>query len=191
MTELRNSSAEASQPRANQQLRTLQIIVGAIASGALFFMLVVIAIAGSPSKAAQPMVAYVGLAFAAAVLLGRFFFTLLSDRQAVKTACDAEIPARVRAHQRDLARLAVDGQPTDDAMLLWPRFLTRVMVSVAMIEGAVFLNLIAYMIEHQLFSLIVAAVLLVYILLHFPTNSAFINWARNIVDQAARRGTPS
>lgn len=191
MTESRKTLAETSPSRANSQIVTLRVIVGAIAMGALTFLLIAIGVAGGSAPSAQPMIAYIALLFAAGILLARFFFTLLSDRQSVQAAIAAEVPARVRAHQRDLARLAVDGQPSDDAMLLWPQFQNRVIVSVALIEGALFFNLVAYLLERQLFSLIVAGVLLVYILLHFPTNVAFINWARNIVDQAARRGTPS
>ena len=60
---------------------------------------------------------------------------------------------------------------------------TKLIVGAAIFEGAAFFNLVAYMIEGQTFNLATAAVLVVFILLQFPSVGGVQDW----LDQRDRR----
>ncbi len=53
---------------------------------------------------------------------------------------------------------------------------TTLIIGAALFEGAAFFNLIAYMIEGQVLSLVVAAILLLFMILLFPTVSRVHDW---------------
>lgn len=52
----------------------------------------------------------------------------------------------------------------------------KIIIGAAILEGTAFLNLTAYMIEGHLYSLAVAGVLLLLILMHFPTVGGVEDW---------------
>lgn len=55
-------------------------------------------------------------------------------------------------------------------------YLTKVIVACALFEGAAFFSLVAYMLEHQYYSLFMAVLLLGGILLQFPTVAGVAEW---------------
>jgi len=60
---------------------------------------------------------------------------------------------------------------------------TGLIIGLALLEGAAFLNIMAYMIEGTIYSLGVAAVLLVLLLARFPTVVGVSDW----IEQRTRR----
>jgi hypothetical protein len=53
---------------------------------------------------------------------------------------------------------------------------TKLIVGAAIFEAAAFLNLIAYMLEGQFYSLVAAGILLLLILMHLPTVRSVQDW---------------
>lgn len=53
---------------------------------------------------------------------------------------------------------------------------TRLIISCGLLEGAAFLNLVAYWLELQLFSIGFAALMLLFILWQFPTVDRVLEW---------------
>jgi hypothetical protein len=60
--------------------------------------------------------------------------------------------------------------------LLCGIFQTRLIIGFAMLEGAAFLQAIAYMVEGQLFSLAIGLALVLVMAMAFPTRSRLENW---------------
>lgn len=148
--------------------RTMQIIVGALAGGVVMFFVAVLAItSGNPPKPPDtPMLSYMALAAApAAILVAMFFpgFVLRSQRQAML------------AGQPTLQAGSTGGRPLPEAeQKLMPfvgGYQTALIIRSAILEGAAFFCLVAYMIEGQTWSLVGAGVLLLFILTGVPTRS--------------------
>src|SRR6516164_8783191 len=129
-----------------QRLRTIQI-VAAVLLVAPIFMFVIALLTGSQGNRPQPavpIVSYVGIVFAVVELLMFIIF----PNWAAAAAC------------RKVGREA--GQvPIADLLdpLLCGIFQTRLIIGFAMLEGAAFLQAIAYMVEGQLFSLAIGLAL--------------------------------
>lgn len=68
-------------------------------------------------------------------------------------------------------RLVVNSQPATVES-----FQTGLIVGLALVEGAAFLNLVAYLIEGQVYSLGMAAILLALMLIRFPTTAGVSDW---------------
>jgi hypothetical protein len=67
-----------------------------------------------------------------------------------------------------------NNEPTVPASLRL--FQTRMIVGLALLEGAAFFNLVAFMTEGHWWTLIVVAVLLVWMLASFPTHGRLKQW---------------
>ena len=55
-------------------------------------------------------------------------------------------------------------------------YMTRTIVAAALIEGAAFMSIVAYMLEGSTVALGLAVALVAGILLHFPTASRVVGW---------------
>jgi hypothetical protein len=76
-------------------------------------------------------------------------------------------------------RVIASQQPATLAM-----YQTKLIVGAAIFEGAAFFNLVTYMIEGQVFSLAIAGVLLLLILMHFPTVGGVQEWLETRTQRA-------
>ncbi len=161
-------------------VRLLQIVTVALTGGCVVFLAMALFMrlgGNGPAQAAaeEPMLVYVVLVFAAAMLLAR-----------------AVVPAwLVSAARRKIAegtwkppQQASGNSPipdeflakTGDAGKLCYVFTTKTIVGAAMFEGAAFFALVAYFVEGTTLSLAVAAVLIVAVALHFPTPGRVVGW---------------
>jgi hypothetical protein len=149
-----------------QATLTMQIIVGAMAAGVIMFMIVTLVVSageeGEPPE--TPMLTYMSLAVAPAAILVALLFPgvlVRSQREAIlsNTALQPEAGASP----------AADAQPT--RMLLVGGYQTALIIRTAILEGAAFFSLIAFMLEGQAWILIVTGVLLLFILSGLPTQS--------------------
>ncbi len=140
-------------------IRNSQIIAGALMLGVTVFGIVA-AMVGGKSPAATPIVAYLAVAFAAQVIALRFFIPGLVVKSQFKTL------------QNEEAGLAAER--------LGGLFQTRMIIGMALLDGAALFNLIAYILEGHWFSLATAGFLLLLMGMMFPTVREFESWADDL-----------
>ena len=164
-------------------VRTLRIIVPSMAGGVLIFLALVVFVfnpganraaeggaeAGGAAENALPILTYLAVAGLVGAVVARFVV----------------VPVIVNANRQQLAQ-DVDKQKKDPGGVertLAGTFQTVTIIGVALLEGAAFLAVIAYMIERSPIALGVALVLAAGILAHIPS----VGRARSWVDQQTRR----
>ncbi|MBN2477537.1 MAG: hypothetical protein JXB62_23220 [Pirellulales bacterium] len=162
-------------------LRVHQIVVAALLTGCLMFLVITLVIGSSVAEGMEQestLITFTSLGFAVVALL-------------VRTVVSGVIVARGRRSiLRGTWRLprGRDGQPisaefierTGDAGKLAVLSLQRTIVGAAVLEGAAFFTLVAYLIEQSPLALGAAALLIVGVGLHFPTQGRLVQW---IADQ--------
>ncbi len=151
-------------------IRTGQIIVGALAAGVLFFLVIVIGVLGSPMRPLDPqaVVSLVMAALAIACIPARLIVPVLI----VNVGCQ-KIARGGRTSPSHTVHATLPN--TDEGNLL-QLFMTKLIVGCAILEGAAFGNLVAYMLEGQLYSLALAIVCTIGMLAAFPTRSGVDEW---------------
>ena len=139
--------------------RTAMIIAGALIQGVVIFAVVAYFIAkGEPAK--SPMIALMGAGMAVMMVVMRFVLPMVivnGAKARLKEASEAE-------QMSQLAGL----------------YQTKMIVGMAVLEGAAFFNLIAYIIEKQLWSYRVVAFLLAVMAISFPSQGQFESWAEDM-----------
>lgn len=168
--------------------RTMQVIVLALAAGVITFG-VIAAVIGpeAPGNAQQgpSIIAYLAGAVACVALVASI-----------------AVPALLVANAR---RRIVAGRPAmpNPKLTIPPElgnvgpiavvYQTRLIVGAAILEGAAFFNLIAYLLEGQLLSLVAAGVMLAALLSLFPTPSRLEDWIENqlrVIEQLRQMQPP-
>jgi hypothetical protein len=144
----------------NQQLSTLQIIVGALATGPLLFAAVVlVAIPGQPNEGVMTRMG----------LIAGFICLVAQNFVGRQILNQSPPPGR---------RMQV--------------YTTGTIVSAAILEAGVFLNLVVFMLERSQLSLAMAGLLWAAMLLKFPTRGGVERWLereeQDQKDEAALRG---
>lgn len=158
-------------------LLPLRIIVAALALGTLVFMVVVLAIGpiqDIPEEEGVPLVTYIALSFLAVILVMRVVVRGVAVAQGRRTIVNGDFRLAPGGGLQ-----AADGQASavhPDVQALAQLFRVRLIVGVAMLEGAAFFLLVAYLMEQSPLSLIAVAPLIVAIVLHWPTTSGIIHW---------------
>jgi hypothetical protein len=152
------------------RLRVIQIIIGALLAGAVSFlgMAVWLRAIGDQPRPGMPAVTYFGLA--GAVLNVIFSFVIPSKLTgAARKRIAATVPGRdLVEHGRSAT--------ADDAGQLCTVYNNQMIIGAALLEGATFFLLIAYIVEGQLISPIVAALLIAGIAWRFPTRERLTTW---------------
>lgn len=140
------------------RLRTMQIIAAGLIAGVLFFGVIAVTQAiGKPPG--DPLLGYLGAGFAVmAAMLGSVLPTVIS-----RSAC------------RRLQRRA-DLDQAERTGVLVAIFQTKMIVALALLEGAAFLNLIAYMVTVRWWTLAAAGALIVLMTTSFPTRFRIESW---------------
>ena len=157
----------SSEDSARTSVRALQIIVAALALGVLAFtgVAITIVLGNRAAQQQQPdlMTAYLAIGFAATALGLRFVIGgLIAAGHRKKLAA---------GHRDSLA-----GTDLGDQLLL--TFQQKTIFERALMEGALFFVLISFIIAGQWWSLGVAAVLLIALVIPFPTYDAVADWVR-------------
>jgi len=174
-------------------LRTMQIVVGALVAGCAMFLVVVLVVA--PTMAADrrqdmPLITYVATGFAVVSLIVRAVVPgivvtlgrrrILNGNWPMPASRGGSQPINVEFIER-----------TGDAGRLAVLSLNRTIIAAAMLEGAAFFALVAYMIERLPLALVVAVALIVGVALHFPTRSRLVHWVEDqlaLIEQERQRG---
>jgi hypothetical protein len=151
-----------------KNLPTTQIIIGALAAGVFTFIgrLPFFAAPRGDRGPDEPLLlVYIGWGRGLAVAV---FFAW------------AIVPRLIAGHMR---QAIADGQPLEtevgDVRPLVNMYQTRLIIGAAILEGAAFFNVVAYMLEHQPISLVVAGLLALTLLAQIPTFGRLRNWAED------------
>lgn len=166
---------EVDDPIVAQLTRIVQIIVGAMATGLLGFLLIVIflvppgEIQPQIAPGAPPALTYVALIFGTLVIIGSVALPKI-----VVAAGRRQLIAgkRLSATPTDLA----SSVPDKDLSELLTIFRTQVIVGAAMLEGVGMLAIVAYMLEHRPIALSLAIVMILGVATRIPTVSRMQQW---------------
>jgi hypothetical protein len=152
----------ANETTITQMLLPSRIIAGALPAGVIIFVVVAISLRlGQPPG--ETFLAPVGAGFAVVIVLLRIAVLGVLGRQRGSSA--PETLALVRLYQ------------------------VRMIVGLAMLEGAALFNAVAFLLEGHWWSLAVVGVLLAFMLAAFPTRMAVQQWLDDRKGTASFRAT--
>ena len=169
-----------------RQLMTCRVIAAALTFGVIAFAVVAFVIrAGRPAEGI--LVSAIAAVVAAAAIVARaVVLSVLAGRsvgdetaagraeQAAEVARRRGVPETELPVVRDAVEARFDATATDLA-----QYQTRMIVGLAVLEGAAFFNLVAYIIEGRWWSMVAVAVLLFWMLTAFPTVGKLARWAED------------
>ncbi len=139
--------------------RISQIIAGALVMGVVVFACVAFFIAKGDGPQ-LPMISFLAIGFAGVATVMRFVVPTIL----------------VNGGKAQLKQAANDEQP----MVLAGLYQTKTIVGMAVLEGAAFFNLIAYIMEKQFWSYGAVAFLLGVMAISFPSQGQFESWAEEM-----------
>jgi hypothetical protein len=136
-----------------QAIRVMQIIAIALVMGVVLFALIAVFMLGALDEPADGfIVSLIGAAFAS----GAFVMHLI-------------VPSLMTGSA------AGDGAASDE-LSHYQRYQAKLIVGLALLEGAAFFNIIATIIEHNWWSLAIAGCLVFWMLAMFPTRTRVKHW---------------
>lgn len=161
---------EPQQQYVSATTRTLQVLVAALAGGVFMFASVATLIGpGQPKEG--PFVTYMAMGFAAvAFVVWAVLPGVLSRRGRQDIVAGRPILANAKLPGAEAA---------GDAGALVNLYMLRTIIAVAILEGAAFFNLVAYLLEANLLGLVDAGILFLMILMHIPTQNRIADWIQN------------
>jgi hypothetical protein len=162
----------SSEEFARKVIRTLQIIVAALAMGVICFAAIAIFQRIQKPPQQDAMIAYMAVGFAPTMLVVRAVVGKSTVSRSMKN-----IAAGIRSlHSADTGS-QLPANFTDGDQFLFV-FQQKTIIESALVEGAAFFNLVAFLAVGQWWSLAVAGVLLAVNLVPFPTYDRVENWVR-------------
>jgi hypothetical protein len=155
-------------------VRTLQTIVAALTVGCVGFLAIVLFMVGGPADSPDlPLLTYAACGVAASMVLARIIVPGIIVAQARRKIRD---DAGTSATGKTPAVSVDPTEPDPNAVKLVQVFMTRTIAAAAILEGAVFLLLLAYLFERSPVSLVFVIVLIVALVAHIPTRSRAEGW---------------
>ena len=161
------------------QVRVLQIIVAAVAFGPAAFLGYVLSTAPAGAAAAgagNVSLTYLACGAAVAAVIARLFVPPFIVRGFRRQIASGAWPPPGQAG----ASLAA---PLSDAGKLAAVYSVRTIVSVAILEGAAFFTVLAYLQERDPLALGAAVLLMSIIAAHFPTRTRVAEWVETQLPQ--------
>lgn len=158
---------------------TAQFVVGALVSGCVMFLGVVLVVDFAPRPApaggnGPDVLTYASVFFALGALFARGVVQTMIASRGRETIVDGSFDAsKLDRAQENLAPFL---EATGDAGRLWLVFLSRTIVTAAIPEGAAFFCLVAYLLEGSWLSLGLAVLLILSVAVMFPTRRSVIRW---------------
>ena len=146
-------------------VRTSQIIAGALMGGVVMFGVIAVAIAGN-NPPVGPLLPLMALGFAAVMIIARFVVS-------------AAMVSSSRTHILNEVRGGRLQNSSQIAGQFYGAFQTRMIVGMAVLEGAAFFNLVAYMMASRWWNLAAAGVLLLLMAAMFPTKNKLEQWVHD------------
>jgi uncharacterized membrane protein (DUF485 family) len=159
-------------PEFQNVLRQGQVIIGALTAGILLFMLIILFVLGTGFEplAADALISIVMAALAIGVVPARLVVPGL-----IITANCQQIARETPAAQEQSPSAS---EPAPDEGKLLQAYLATTIVGAAFLEGAAFGNLVAFMLEGQIYSLLFAILFMLGILAGIPTADRLSDWLR-------------
>lgn len=157
-------------PDMGPRLQTLRILHGALCAGVAVFLVIVLVLrlAGGMNKPPPiPLITYVAAAFTLIMLMVSF---------ALPTMMEANWRRQLAPGKSPFTGAQGAGMPADPFSRWAGLYQTRLIVRMALLEGAAFFALIAYLLEGQPLSLGLAGGLLFAMLGLFPTRAGIEAW---------------
>lgn len=162
-------------------VRTQQIIVLALTAGLLTFSAVAYFAASrgkAPAAGELPILTLAALAFAVMAVSARLLvIQVLTRAQRTRIAAGKGVPDSA-ADPRNEGMVQLH-QRFGDAGLVIAVHQMRTILSAAILEGAGFFCLVAYMIEHSPWTLAMGLAVALAVCLHFPTQNGMIHWVED------------
>ncbi len=159
-------------------VRVMQIIVGALALGCVFFLVIVLMIprpAAEQAGEAGPLLSYVAFAFLVAAIVARSVVPGVVVRTGRRSIARGTFRISTVEETASQARREALEQMGDAGRLL-VLFQTKTIIATAILEGATFFLLIAYMMEHYAPVLVIAVAMITAIAAHMPTSRGVVHW---------------
>lgn len=145
-------------------VRPLQIITAALVAGVVMVTGVMLVLNGGELKQEPELISWIGIGMAVVMTINHFVIPGVVAGAALKKISGDQI--------RSVG--------TDEKFaLLSPIFSQRHIIAVAILEGAAFLNLVFYMVTSFVGNLAAACILLMLILIRFPTPSRVDFWVQD------------
>lgn len=164
-TELDNEGevmlSDAQRSHLPRQLVTMRIIAGALCAGVVVFGVIVLLVDRHVTE--EPRLAFVALVVSVGCIMAAAILPRVIGKRGQSSLTDVpgEQSERPRSPESDEAYLVSRGMAI---------YQTRLIISLAILEGAALLNLIAYMLEGQAVNVAVAFVLLTLMMIQFPSR---------------------
>lgn len=160
-------------------VRSMQIIVGALALGIINFLLIVVFVIrpqalGGP--AGETLLTYLSLGVAAVAVAASFIVPMVLGGSMRNSLPDSSTASNTAAAKGDA-----------NILPLVQVYQTLLIIKCAILEGAAFFCLIAHMIERQTITLAIAGVLLLVLLAQFPLRSRVEAWIESELEMAELR----
>jgi hypothetical protein len=153
-------------------VRPMQIIVFALFTGLLSFLVVIVTMrlgqqpAGQPAH--QPFVSYIALIAAFVAPVAGWLVPQMIASSMPQAVVDGKLAANAA-----MAHVAEEMKPLHSLVATYQ---TTLIVRCAILEGAGFFNGVAYLFERQQMNAIAAVALAVLILIQFPTSGRLVSW---------------
>ena len=167
----------------------LQIIVGALVAGCVIFGVIAVDMvnlggqpddAGQPDAAEQlPLLTYIALFFGITSLFSAWIVPSIMVGKARLAILNGTWQPPQGPQGVAFAEFI---ERCGDAGRLWILFITRTIIRAAIIEGAAFFLLVAYMIEHSPIALIAAIVWTFFVAVQFPSRARAVHWIEDQVN---------
>jgi hypothetical protein len=165
-----------------QNLRTMQIIAGALLAGVCTFLVIVLYLVlvqnngqGTAPPPGLPMVSLIAVAVTALCAALSFLLPRITTRAALRQMAEGTWkPPQGSTQAYDTAQ----------SKLLAVRQ-TTLIIGLAPLEGAAFMGCMAYLLEAQPYVLVVIGAAILLMLLNFPTESRVLAWLDRQADQLA------
>jgi len=156
--------------------RTVQIIVGAMGVGvATFFGIAILLVQQNAqfARAGSRGLTYASIAVALLAAVAYVVVPRLIAERMRQAIIDG------RSDDWGIVKNMPSADKLGDLVPIMVVYQTRMIVGIALLEGAAFLACIAYLFEHQRITIIIAAALLVGILSQLPTFARVESWAED------------
>ncbi len=151
-----------------QRVRGLQVVVSALAAGATFFAgIVLVAKSGAIGWEPNP-VSWIAVGFASFALV----LSIVVPGTVSRAALSRISPESLRS-----------ANEATELELLFPVYQQRCIMACGLLEGAAFFNLVAYQLNAFVGSLAMAAMLIVLILVRFPSVAGMQLWLRDRIQE--------
>lgn len=150
-----------------QRLTMMFVIWAALIMGVVTFG-VIVGIIGQNNEPGDdlPILTYLGLGMAALMLVLRTFVPELVGRNLFRQAMEKIKAEQIQDEEQVLATY-------------YQIFMTRMIIGLALLEGAAMLNLVAIMVEQNFIAYVPVGILLLVMLASMPSKSKLDGWIRN------------